>query len=304
MAKERITSLDKQLQKSAFGIVATVLIAIYSIALVVPLLWALMTAMKDKLDFIFNPIGLPDPAFGWHPENFITAFEKAFIVVYDSKTGAQRVAYLPEMFMWAFVFATGTTIVNEVSRCCCAYIMAKYRKYWLPRLMHNTIIVLMVIPLMGSLGSSLIIYKAVGIYDNMIMWFLFAFGFTGGNALIYYASFRGVSWGYAEAAFIDGANNYTVMFKIMMPMIRPIFLAHMLLTFKAFWNDYSTPMIYLPSYPTVAYGLFKFKNSGDNAVTIPVQMAASVMVAAPIIAMYITFRHQLIGSMSIGGLKG
>lgn len=300
---QKITTLDKQSQRSVFGIVSTSLLSLYAITLILPLCWAFMSAMKTDLDFLFNPLGFPTAKAGWHPENFITAFQKAFIVVYRAD-GSQHVAYLPEMFMWSFVFAVGTTLFNEVSRCCCAYIMAKYRKYWLPRLMHDVIIVLMVIPLVGSLGSSLIIYKAVGIYDNMIMWFLFAMGFSGSNALIYYASFRGVSWGYAEAAYIDGANNYTVMFRIMMPMIRPIMMAHMLLTFKAFWNDYSTPMVYLPSFPVVAYGLFKFQNSGDNAVTIPVQMAASTMVAMPILIMYIAFRNQLVGNMSIGGLKG
>ena len=298
---EKMTSLDKQSQKSIFGIVSTVLLSIYAILLIFPLCWALMTAMKERLDFIFNPIGLPSE---WHPENFITAFEKAFIVVDSEKWGGRHTAYLPEMFMWSVIYAFCTTIVNVMSRCCTAYIMAKYKKYWLPALMHNVIIVLLIVPDVGNLGSSLIIYRAVGIYDSLPMWLLFACGFTGSNTLIMYASFRGVSWGYAEAALIDGANNYTIMFRIMIPMIRPVILGLMLLAFKGFWNDYSAPMIYLPSYPVVAYGLFKFQNSGDNAVSIPVQMAASVMVATPIVLMYIIFRDQLVGNMSIGGIKG
>ncbi len=297
---EKKTTLDKLSQKSVFGIVSTVLLAIYAFLLIFPLCWALMTAMKERLDFRANPMSLPA---AWYPENFLIAFQKAFVVV-DTEKWGRHAAYLPEMFMWSLLFAIGTTIFNVGSRCCTAYIMAKYKKYWLPALMHNVIIVLLIVPDIGNLGSSLLIYRAVGIYDNLPMWFLFACGFTGSNTLIMYASFRGVSWGYAEAALIDGANNYTIMFRIMIPMIRPVILGLMLLQFKAWWNDYQSPMIYLPSYPVVAYGLFKFQSSNDNAVSIPVQMAASVMVATPIILLYIIFRDQLVGNMSIGGIKG
>ncbi len=296
---EKKTSLEKLQQKSVFGIISTVLLAIYAFLLIFPLCWALMTAMKERIDFRLNPLGFPAV---WHPENFLTAFQKAFIVV-STETG-QHTAYLPEMFMWSIIYAFGTTIINVMSRCCTAYIMAKYKKYWLPALMHNVIVVLLIVPDVGNLGSSLLVYKAVGIYDNLPMWFLFACGFTGSNTLIMYASFRGVSWGYAEAALIDGANNYTIMFRIMIPMIKPVILGLMLLAFKGFWNDYSAPMVYLPSYPVVAYGLYRFQRSGDNAVSVPVQMAASVMVAAPIVLMYIIFRDQLVGNMSIGGIKG
>lgn len=297
---EKKTTLDKLSQKSVFGIVSTALLAVYAFLLIFPLCWALVTAMKERLDFRANPMGLPAV---WYPENFLIAFQKAFVIV-DTEKWGRHAAYLPEMFLWSLIFAIGTTIVNVGSRCCTAYIMAKYKKYWLPALMHNVIIVLLIVPDVGNLGSSLLIYRAVGIYDNMAMWMLFACGFTGSNTLIMYASFRGVSWGYAEAALIDGANNYTIMFRIMIPMIKPVILGLMLLQFKAWWNDYSAPMIYLPSYPVVAYGLFKFQNSNDNAVSIPVQMAASVMVATPIVLLYIIFRDQLVGNMSIGGIKG
>lgn len=298
---DKKTTLDKLQQKSTFGVVSTVLLSIYAFLLIFPLCWALMTALKGRIDFRTNPLGFP---IVWHFENFTTAFTKTFIVVDSRVFGPRHAAYMPEMFLWSLVYAFGSTIVNVMSRCCCAYIMAKYKKYWLPALMHNVIIVLLIVPDVGNLGSSLLIYKALGIYDNLIMWLLFACGYTGSNTLIMYASFRGVSWGYAEAALIDGASNYTIMFRIMIPMIKPVILGLMLLSFKGFWNDYSAPMIYLPSYPVVAYGLFKFQNSGDNAVSVPVQMAASVMVATPIVLMYIIFRDRLVGNMSIGGIKG
>ena len=110
---------------------------------------------------------------------------------------------------------------------------------------------------------------------------------------------------YAEAAFIDGASHFTVFFRIMLPLVKTTFAALMLLSFISFWNDYYTPMIYLPSMPTLSYGLYYYSHSsGQGQSLIPMQLAACMIASFPIMILFLALRKRLMGSLTLGGLKG
>ena len=91
----------------------------------------------------------------------------------------------------------------------------------------------------------------------------------------------------------------------MIPMIRTAIVALFILGFIGSWNDYMTPMVYLPSMPTIAYGLFTFRNSSDSLVAaIPMQITGCVVVMIPIMVIFIIFRNKIMGNLALGGLKG
>jgi multiple sugar transport system permease protein len=91
----------------------------------------------------------------------------------------------------------------------------------------------------------------------------------------------------------------------MIPMIKTSLLALMLIEFKAHWNDYSYIMIYLPSLPNLALGIFKMQSDNSGiASEIPIQLAGCMLAILPILTMYIVFQDKLIGNVAIGGLKG
>ena len=79
-------------------------------------------------------------------------------------------------------------------------------------------IVVMLLPIVGSLASELQMLHTIGAYDNVVFLMFMKGGFLGTNFLIFYATFKGISWEYAEAAFIDGASHARVLFTIMIPL--------------------------------------------------------------------------------------
>jgi raffinose/stachyose/melibiose transport system permease protein/N-acetylglucosamine transport system permease protein len=136
------------------------------------------------------------------------------------------------------------------------------------------------------------------------MWFMKA-GFLGTNFLIFYATFRSISWEYAEAAFIDGASHTGVLLKLMLPLASVTISAVALLSFIEFWNDWRVNVVYLPSYPLISYALYQFQNNPINEIsTVPRKLAGCMLVIAPIMIMFIAFRNKLMGNITIGGLKG
>ena len=87
---------------------------------------------------------------------------------------------------------------------------------------------------------------------------------------------------YTEAACIDGAGNLSVLLRIILPLSRNTFFTVMLINFITFWNDYQTPLIYMPSKPTVAYGMFVIANATTPGLsTIPMRMTGAMLMLVP-----------------------
>ena len=67
-----------------------------------------------------------------------------------------------------------------------------------------------------------------------------------------------------------------------------------------------TPIIYLPSYPNLSYGAYQFQFTAANpdVATVPIQIAGLLLLAIPIFVLFLIFRNKIMGSLTLGGLKG
>ena len=164
----------------------------------------------------------------------------------------------------------------------------------------------MVIPIMGSLATSLRIYRDIlGLYDTWWYVIVTSIGISGGSVMVFYAFFLGVGDVYAEAAKIDGANNLVIMFKIMFPLTKQMFLIYFIQGIIPRWNDYMTCVIWLPSIPTIAYAIYKFKDASSNAANWPpLQITACVMMMIPLLTVFLFSKKYIMDNIRIGGVKG
>jgi raffinose/stachyose/melibiose transport system permease protein/N-acetylglucosamine transport system permease protein len=94
------------------------------------------------------------------------------------------------------------------------------------------------IPIVGTLPSAYKAYKLIGLIDSPLILLTATDVLGGANFLIVYAFYKGISWNYAEAAFIDGANNFQVYFKIMFRMALPAISVLFITGFIGRWNEY------------------------------------------------------------------
>lgn len=286
--------------RQPFSVFIFVLLIVYCISFLVPLIWAFYSSFKGNLDFIANKFGLPET---WKFSNYPEVFNELYQRV-QTKTGFRKV-YAWEMIGNALFYSIFATLVSTLSHCLTSYAAARYNKYFVCRLLYPIVIVTMVLPIIGSLGAELNFLRAIGAYDNVIMLCIMKGGFLGSNFLIFYATFKGISWEYAEAAFIDGASHARVLFTIMLPLAMTSIAAIFLLGFIANWNTWNVNLIYLPNFPMISYALYTFQNNTINKIsTTPHRLAACMIVLAPILVLFLLFRKKLMGNLTIGGLKG
>ncbi len=275
-----------------------VLLICYAVCLFSLLLWGVITSFKDnRFDFRTNPIGLPKE-WVW---NFQTVYESFFVNIVTADGG--RNVGVPEMFLNGFLYAIGSAFCATLVPCITAYLCARF-KYKFSNLIYTTVIVVMIIPIIGSLPAEISMARNLGLYDKIWGIWLMKANFLGMYFLVFHAAFRALPMAYTEAARLDGAGNFSILFKIMLPLVRNAFFTVMLVNFITFWNDYQTPLIYLPSHPTIAVGMYQMAQTTENAISsIPMKMACAIMVLAPILVIFLCFQKRLLGNLTIGGVK-
>ena len=95
------------------------------------------------------------------------------------------------------------------------------------------------------------------------------------------------------------------MARIMLPLVRNTFFTVFLIKFVELWNDYQVPLLYLPSRPTLSFGLYFVSNyTGNTISTVPLRMAGCIIILLPILALFIAFKEKLMGNITMGGVKG
>jgi multiple sugar transport system permease protein len=115
-----------------------------------------------------------------------------------------------------------------------------------------------------------------------------------------------------EAATIDGAGTLQILWSVLLPLIQPAIITVAILSFLSNWDDFFTPLIYLNSTSnlTVSVGLNYFNTTAAYAgsdVGKPREqllMAASLMAAAPVIALFFLAQRYFIRGIVMTGIKG
>lgn len=295
-----------QNNKSSISVVILfTFLSIYAFTLLFMYFWGLMTSLKSNAEFRINlywlPKGLP---WEWDYSNYTWAFSQMSIKVIKNDT----VTYvgLLGLFKNSVILATLGPIVSLFTTWLIAYLMSSFPEKFLSKLIFRLNIIVMMVPIVGSLPSALQLYKAMGIYDTWIYIIFTGLGsFTGTNLIIFQTYMSTVAKEIREAACIDGANHVELMFLISFPLTLKMFATLYLLACIGSWNNYMTNVIWLPSKPTIAFGIFKITSDSTTVGSWPPpQMAGCMLLAFPMLILFLIFKDKIVGQVTMGALKG
>lgn len=297
--------MRKAIRKTpTFAIVLLVILLFYFLTLLIPLLWAISTSFKDTIDFEIDKVW---PTLAVTFENYLNAFEgfSMDITRLDASTGIHYVETIKfgGMMLNSVIYAVGSSFIQTAIICVTAYATSRFN-FKFDKVIYTIVIVTMILPIIGSLPSELRMAKLFQLYDSIWGMFLMKANFLGMYYLVFHAMFRGIPKDFDEAAYMDGAGNFTIFFKIILPLVVGTFVTVMLIKFIDFWNDYTTPMVYMPSFPTISLGLFNLVSGTKNGTaSTQGELAAAMIVFIPNFTVFVIFRDKLIGNISMGGLK-
>ena len=276
-----------------------IILLIHSISFIVPLVWSVLTSLKDKLEFRVNMFGLPR---NWLFSNYGAVWKTFAISVQAGAT--TRKVFMVEMLFNSIMYAVGCALVQTTVQYVMAYVSSRF-KYKFGKIVYAVVIFALAFPLVGGNASGLALADRLGLRNTFWGMYLMKAYFLGMYFLVFFAQLKAFPKDFDEAAAIDGAGNFTIMWRIIFPMVANTFFTIALLLFISYWNDYTTPMLYMPQLPTLAYGLYYYSDlirTGSISAP-PFKLAACVMLMAPILVIFLIFHNRLIGNISIGGLK-
>lgn len=288
-------------EKIIFGIVGAIF-TVYTIIIMYPVLFLVLKSLQDIRDYLglTLPTGQTEiPVFyfksGFAFENYIKAFTSM-----KQQTPSGEVGLIG-MFINS-VWYTGVKLVLNVFMCTLTgYVLSKY-KFPGSNLFFALAIFTMTIPVVGTAGSLYKLASDIGIYNSPLFVVLTSLGGFGFNFLVMHGVFKNMSWSYAEAVFLDGGGHCTAFFKVMMPQARASMITLMILGFINYWNDYTSILMYLPSYPTLGSGLYVLDLVMRDQRTI--YFAGLVIMLVPVLTIFTVFSDVFMGNLSVGGLKG
>lgn len=282
-------------EKIVFGIVFA-LFMIYSISMLYPIFWMIVNSFKDYTEFTLDiymgkVFDLPDK---WLFKNYITVFS-----MIKTPDGIGLIEMLfNNIWQACLPLITGTICSTYF-----AYVMSRF-EFRGRNLLYAVVIFTFTIPVIGNGGAAFKLISDLGLYNNPLYYIINTLGFGGMGFMIYYGFFKNIPYSYAEAVYIDGGGEYTVFFKIILPQATPIITALCVGSFIGSWNDYLTPLLYMPSYPSLASGMYLVKNTLLRSGRTSIYYAGLVATTIPVIIMFLCFSDTIMNNMSIGGLKG
>ena len=101
---------------------------------------------------------------------------------------------------------------------------------------------------------------------------------------------------------IDGASDFKIFYKIMIPMAKNGILTFTILRFLGFWNEYWIPYLFYQDHPTLAVGLAKLSHEAVFG-QYPTLFAAMIVSIIPVLIFYAIFQKKLLANTVDGGLK-
>lgn len=269
--------------------VIRIFLILWSVTVAFPVIWVLYTSLKSNQEFFASPWALPS-APQWN--NFAEAWKEANFAGY----------FLNSLLTVLLTLAITLLIVGAN-----AYVIAKYRSRFIRRL-EKFYMVAMMVPSVLMLVPLYYFADTLHMTDSLV-WLSVIYAIQGMPfAVFMMAGFvRNIHNALLEAATIDGASQFTIFFRIIIPLSKPSLFVVALLNVMGTWNEYITALTFIRDKAkyTIAIGLSYLTNSGTYDVNYGRTFAGLAIALVPILIIYAIFQKQLQSGMSSSdGIKG
>lgn len=263
----------------------TGLVTLAALPFLIPLFWIISTSFKPSpqifslsLNFIPSPFTL---------EHYCKVFEEFPFLLY---------------FRNSVIVTLGTVVGALFSSCSVAYALSCMR--WPDRtLVFGLLMATLFIPPQVTMIPAFLIFRYLGWVDTFLPLIV---PFFLGNAFYVFLLrqfFLGLPSSLIEAARVDGATEPRILLTIAIPLCKPAILSVILFSGITAWNDFMGPLIYLSSEEkkTLAIGLQSLV--GQYASEWGMLMAASFLMALPVLLFFVILQKYFIRGISMTGLK-
>jgi ABC-type glycerol-3-phosphate transport system permease component len=278
-------SVKRQPRVGAADLLIYAVLVLAGVVFLLPFYWMIVSSFRPTAQFYQLPIPLiPNPP---SLENFETLFARS-----DFVRGLLNSAFLAVV-----------AVILQVWFCALAgYTFAKLRFRGREPLFVG-ILTTMMIPLGVGLIPNFIIMARIGWVDTYQA--LIVPGIANAFGIFWMRQYcLSVPDELLDAARVDGAGEFGIFTRIVLPMIRPALAALAIFVFLTSWNDFLAPLVFLRSEEKFTVQLWLSVVSQQQNVSQPaIEMAGALLASIPIVILFATLQRHFIAGLTAGSVK-
>lgn len=267
------------------NIAAYIILIIFTLIYLVPIVWMILCSFKPDAElFRYPPRLLPE---NWSVENYTDAWSRGNFALYFRNTAL--VAVLSTLL---------TVVINTMA----GYAFAKYKFKG-----GNAIFMFFLITLMLPLEVLMIpIFQVIHAFKmyNSFAGLIIPPAATPAGVFIVRQYYLSIPDEIMESARIDGASEFQIFMRLMVPLGKPVMSVLMIFSFLWRWNDYMWPLIVVRDTQKYTVQLALANFSGQYAVDWGALLAMSVLTMIPVLVIFLIFQKQFMKGMVAGAVKG
>ncbi len=308
-----------------FGFWSAIVILVFLV--LYPFIWMISLSLRYEIDIFAPSIIPPKPTFseysqllGWSKEigteNSLKELksllkdlpkEKAEAILKRYK-GAPKVFPFLRYFRNSLILAGVSALISLLTAIFGAYSFSRLRYPGRGAIRKSILIVylfggiILAVPLYQMVASMELLSNGIGCMISLLL--IYVMQTLPVSLYMLGNYFRTIPYSIEEAAIVDGATRFEVITKIIIPLSLPVLVTVYIYAFMIGWNEYMFASIFLRGLPklyTLPFGLnelFYTEHSVWGRM-----MAASLLTAVPVIAMFMAFERYLTSGLTVGGVK-
>ena len=260
-------------------------LAVVALIEVFPYLWMLTTSLKDLASVTqFPPTFLPDPP-RW--DNYAKAWGSGPFLRYAVNNAVQTAGILALQLFFGCLAGYGFSKVRFPGRDACFLV----------------VIACLIVPPQVRFVPLYMLFSKVGLlntYASLIV----PYAVSALGTFLIREAFMQISDDIVDAARVDGAGLFTLIFRIMAPIAKPAIVAFSLFSVVYHWNDFFWPLVMTTNEAvrTLPIGVAMLREEGTGARW-HIIMAGSMFVVAPVLLVFVVAQRHIIRAFTFTSLK-
>jgi multiple sugar transport system permease protein len=268
-----------------------VLAGVLTVFFLGPFVWTVISSLKQPAEITaYPPVFIPAML---RFDNYATAWAKVpFLLFYANSA-----------------IVTGLAVLGQiVSATLVAYGFARFN-FPFHNVLFLLVIATLIVPWEVTIVPSFVLYRWLGWLDSLKP-LIVPFWFGGSPLFIFLLRqfFMSIPRDLDEAAEIDGANSFRILWQILVPLSTPVLATVAIFSFLQHWNEFIQPLIFLnsPEHFTVSLGLRYFQTTpGDPGEPKEhLLMAAAVIASIPCVLLFFAAQRFFVRGIVMTGIKG
>jgi len=249
-----------------------------------PFVWMVLSSLKSNNEFFGAPWALPEKFMF---ENYITAWEKA---------------NLTRALFNSLIVTTTSVILILLASVPAAFVFARTK--FKGKILYMPILLCLALPIEALIIPLFYELKVFGLTDKLLG-LIFVEGTVGIPFSIFILTefFRGVPRSLEEAAVIDGASRWKLLFHIFIPLSKAAISSVVVLQFILIWNDFTLPLVIISKSELYTVPLAIQVFTGKYFFDYPHLFAALAVSSIPIIILYARLQRQFVRGLTAGAVK-